>query len=205
MELVRRSIEENLHTVVSIFVNPTQFNDPADFARYPKTLDADLDLCRRSGATHVYAPTPQDVYPTDAPIPVPPLPRVATAPGLCYRSTLLRNGCEHRWWMSPDGSQGWGSAGNFHEARGQLRRHGGRCGQLGGGGQVERGRRLPGERGQRVLQLGAAGLRFEPLHLGGLVLRLGLRHVGRRGHARALAVARELPAALVRGQGVVQQ
>ncbi|MBY0114386.1 MAG: pantoate--beta-alanine ligase [Phycisphaerales bacterium] len=68
--------------VVSIFVNPTQFNDPADFARYPKTLDADLDICRRSGATHVYAPTPQDVYPADAPIPVPPLPRVATAPGL---------------------------------------------------------------------------------------------------------------------------
>lgn len=68
--------------VVSIFVNPTQFNDPADFARYPKTLDADLDLCRRSGATHVYAPTPQDVYPTDAPVAVPPLPRVATAPGL---------------------------------------------------------------------------------------------------------------------------
>lgn len=68
--------------VVSIFINPTQFNDPADFARYPKTLDADLDLCRRSGATHVYAPTPQDVYPTDAPVAVPPLPRVATAPGL---------------------------------------------------------------------------------------------------------------------------
>ena len=68
--------------VVSIFVNPTQFNDPADFARYPKTLDADLAICERSGATHVYAPTPHDVYPTDAPIPVPPLPRVATAPGL---------------------------------------------------------------------------------------------------------------------------
>lgn len=68
--------------VVSIFVNPTQFNDPADFARYPKTLDADLEICRRSGATHVYAPTPLDVYPSDAPIAVPPLPRVATAPGL---------------------------------------------------------------------------------------------------------------------------
>lgn len=68
--------------VVSIFVNPTQFNDPADFARYPKTLDSDVAICERSGATHIYAPTPLDVYPSQSAIPVPPLPRVAIAPGL---------------------------------------------------------------------------------------------------------------------------
>lgn len=49
--------------VVSIFVNPTQFNDPADFARYPKTLQNDLDICRHAGATHVFVPPVELMYP----------------------------------------------------------------------------------------------------------------------------------------------
>ncbi len=68
--------------MVTIFVNPTQFNDPADFARYPKTLDADLALCEAAGAACVLAPDVPEVYPPEAPPPVPDLPRVATAPGL---------------------------------------------------------------------------------------------------------------------------
>lgn len=68
--------------VVSIFVNPTQFNEAADFARYPRTLEADLALCRAAGAAFVYAPDAAEVYPPSKPIPVPALPSVATRPGL---------------------------------------------------------------------------------------------------------------------------
>lgn len=67
---------------VSIFVNPTQFNEKADFERYPKTLEADLALCREAGATAVFVPSVADMYPDPAAAPVPPLPRVATEPGL---------------------------------------------------------------------------------------------------------------------------
>lgn len=68
--------------VVSIFVNPTQFNDPGDLARYPRTLDADLALCASAGAAAVYAPAVEDIYPPGVTIPTPPLPPVATQPGL---------------------------------------------------------------------------------------------------------------------------
>ncbi|MBX3408915.1 MAG: pantoate--beta-alanine ligase [Phycisphaeraceae bacterium] len=68
--------------VVSIFVNPTQFNEPADFARYPKTLEADLACCEAAGADVVYAPAADDVYPPGQQIEVPALPAQAIAPGL---------------------------------------------------------------------------------------------------------------------------
>lgn len=68
--------------IVSIFVNPTQFNDPKDLARYPRTLEADLDLCRAAGAAAVYAPAPHDIYPPDVSIESPPLPPVALLPCL---------------------------------------------------------------------------------------------------------------------------
>ncbi|MBI1189834.1 MAG: pantoate--beta-alanine ligase [Tepidisphaera sp.] len=68
--------------VVTVFVNPTQFGDPADFSRYPKTLEADCKLCEAAGAACVLAPGVEDVYPPGAPTVVPPLPRVATEPGL---------------------------------------------------------------------------------------------------------------------------
>lgn len=69
-------------TVVTIFVNPTQFNDPADYQRYPKTLDADVALCAAAGATAVLAPTAEEVYPPDTDASTLVLPQVATAPGL---------------------------------------------------------------------------------------------------------------------------
>jgi pantoate--beta-alanine ligase len=68
--------------VVTIFVNPTQFNDSADLARYPRTLDADLALCKAAGAEAVFAPSVETVYPTGTPTPTPRLPDVATKPGL---------------------------------------------------------------------------------------------------------------------------
>jgi pantoate--beta-alanine ligase len=67
---------------VSIFVNPTQFNDASDYARYPRTAEADLEVCRAAGAAAVFAPAPAVVYPKNEIVPVPPLPAVATRPGL---------------------------------------------------------------------------------------------------------------------------
>ena len=68
--------------VVTVFVNPTQFNEKSDFERYPRTLEADAALCAEAGASMVAAPAPDDVYPPGMVVATPPLPRVATAPGL---------------------------------------------------------------------------------------------------------------------------
>ncbi len=61
--LVRRSVQENEATVVSIFLNPTQFNDKTDLAKYPRTLEADCRLLEQCGATLAFAPSVEEVYP----------------------------------------------------------------------------------------------------------------------------------------------
>jgi len=62
--LVKRSVKENDVTVVSVFLNPTQFNDQGDLARYPRTLDADCALLEKEGADYVLAPSVEEMYPT---------------------------------------------------------------------------------------------------------------------------------------------
>ena len=62
--LVKRCSEENDEAVVSVFLNPTQFNDPKDLERYPRDLDADCRLCEQMGATVVFAPSVDEMYPT---------------------------------------------------------------------------------------------------------------------------------------------
>ena len=62
--------------MVTIFVNPLQFGAGEDLDRYPRTLGADLELCARAGASLVFAPTPDVVYPGG-----PPLVRVDPGPG----------------------------------------------------------------------------------------------------------------------------
>ena len=61
--LVRRCRAENDQVVVSVFVNPTQFNDPVDLKNYPRTLEADLALLEEAGADWIYTPTVEDIYP----------------------------------------------------------------------------------------------------------------------------------------------
>lgn len=61
--LVRRSVLENAATVVSIFVNPTQFNDKKDLEKYPRTLESDSLLLEKEGATFIFAPTVEEMYP----------------------------------------------------------------------------------------------------------------------------------------------
>ena len=58
-----RSKRENEVTVVSIFVNPTQFNDSRDLEKYPRTLDADINLLSQVGCDIVFAPTVDEMYP----------------------------------------------------------------------------------------------------------------------------------------------
>lgn len=61
--LVRRSVAENGITVVSVFVNPTQFNDKNDLKNYPRTLDADCKLLDSCGADYAFAPSVEEMYP----------------------------------------------------------------------------------------------------------------------------------------------
>lgn len=62
IELVRRSKLENDFTVCSIFVNPTQFNNPEDLVKYPRTLDSDCELLKEVGCDLVFAPSSQEMY-----------------------------------------------------------------------------------------------------------------------------------------------
>ena len=63
--LIRKSAAENDVTVVSVFLNPTQFNDPADLERYPRNLEADCELIEQAGGTVVFAPSVSEMYPAE--------------------------------------------------------------------------------------------------------------------------------------------
>jgi pantoate--beta-alanine ligase len=62
--LIKRARYDCATVVVSIFVNPLQFDRPDDLQRYPRSLDADLALCRSLGVELVFAPTVDEMYPT---------------------------------------------------------------------------------------------------------------------------------------------
>ena len=62
--LVEKAITGNDIAMVSIFVNPTQFNDPSDLDQYPRTLDQDLELLGRLGAHMVFVPPVEEMYPS---------------------------------------------------------------------------------------------------------------------------------------------
>ena len=63
--LVRKCVSENNITVVSVFVNPTQFNNKEDLAKYPRSLERDAELLDSIGANFVFAPTPEEMYSAD--------------------------------------------------------------------------------------------------------------------------------------------
>ncbi len=62
LSLVRLSVQDNKITVVSIFVNPTQFNDLKDFEQYPRTLNEDVQLLQNEQVDYVFAPDENDIY-----------------------------------------------------------------------------------------------------------------------------------------------
>lgn len=63
LSLVKQSQQENRHTAVSIFINQAQFNNPEDFIKYPRTLDADLEQLERAGVDYCLIPSHEMLYP----------------------------------------------------------------------------------------------------------------------------------------------
>lgn len=63
LALIRRARQENNHVAVSIFVNPRQFGDCDEFARYPRTLEGDLSVLRNEAVDAVFAPPAAEMYP----------------------------------------------------------------------------------------------------------------------------------------------
>jgi pantoate--beta-alanine ligase len=60
--LIQRAQSESAATIVSIFVNPRQFNEPSDYSRYPRNEARDLDLCAGEGVSVVFAPHVEEIY-----------------------------------------------------------------------------------------------------------------------------------------------
>jgi pantoate--beta-alanine ligase len=63
MSLIEKSKKSNQVTVLSIFVNPTQFNNTEDFEKYPKTIEADLAMAEKAGVDVVFLPQKESLYP----------------------------------------------------------------------------------------------------------------------------------------------
>ena len=63
LSLVERAVRENPCVVASVFVNPTQFNNPTDLATYPRKEEDDFRLLAEAGVTAVFAPTVEEMYP----------------------------------------------------------------------------------------------------------------------------------------------
>lgn len=64
LSLLEAAKKENELTVCSIFVNPTQFNNPDDYNHYPVSIEADIDLLENAGCNVLFLPGVQDIYPT---------------------------------------------------------------------------------------------------------------------------------------------
>lgn len=63
ISLVKKCCEQNDICVVSIFVNPTQFNNPTDLEKYPRTVELDTKLLEKAGTAIVFIPSVQEIYP----------------------------------------------------------------------------------------------------------------------------------------------
>ncbi|MFK7953840.1 MAG: pantoate--beta-alanine ligase [Ekhidna sp.] len=63
LSLIRKSKEENDLTVVSIFVNPLQFNNEGDLSKYPRTMESDKNILEKSDVDILFAPSENDMYP----------------------------------------------------------------------------------------------------------------------------------------------
>ena len=65
ISLIEAAVKDCDFVVVSIFVNPTQFEPGEDFEKYPRPLEADLEICKKAGVDVVFAPSPQQIYPAE--------------------------------------------------------------------------------------------------------------------------------------------
>ena len=64
ISLIEAAVKDCDFVIVSIFVNPTQFCPGEDFEKYPRPMEADLEICKKAGVDVVFAPSPQEIYPT---------------------------------------------------------------------------------------------------------------------------------------------
>lgn len=65
ISLIEAAVKTCDFVVVSIFVNPTQFGPGEDYKKYPRPLEADLEICRKAGVNVVFAPEPEQMYPNE--------------------------------------------------------------------------------------------------------------------------------------------
>ena len=65
LELIKRARNENDYVIVSIFVNPTQFLPGEDLEKYPRKLEADIEICKKAGVDALFTPTPEVMYSED--------------------------------------------------------------------------------------------------------------------------------------------
>lgn len=63
LALIRRSLKDNEVTVCSIYVNPTQFSNPDDLAKYPRNIDSDIDILNSAGCHVIFCPSNEVMYP----------------------------------------------------------------------------------------------------------------------------------------------
>src|SRR5688572_19429422 len=63
ISLLKEARENNETVICSIFINPTQFNDPSDFNKYPVTLEKDIRLLEEAGCDILFLPTVEEIYP----------------------------------------------------------------------------------------------------------------------------------------------
>lgn len=97
LDLIRFSKTLGPPVVVSVFVNPSQFNDPADLDRYPRSLHTDATAAQFAGADVIYAPPVEEIYPNGPEAtPEGELPDLATKPGLEDRFRPGHFGGVHR-------------------------------------------------------------------------------------------------------------
>ena len=62
IQLVKKSIEDNDKTIVSVYVNPKQFNNAEDFEKYPSTIKSDIELLEKAGCDILFVPESKDIY-----------------------------------------------------------------------------------------------------------------------------------------------
>ncbi len=67
ISLIKQSVKENDHTIISIFVNPTQFLPGEDLDAYPRKLEADRKICQLAGVTALFLPTADAIYAKEEP------------------------------------------------------------------------------------------------------------------------------------------
>lgn len=99
LTLARAASETGLPVVVSVFVNPKQFEEAVDFDRYPRDVESDAAMLEPMGVSVVFAPSVDTVYPPGAPPSPVVVPPVADGPGLedAYRPGHLAGVCQVLW------------------------------------------------------------------------------------------------------------